>query len=178
MVSDRQIFVDTKQVVGMPANREELSHDRRQTEIREQYQPREDGIFTITAHDDQNKPVAAEVSFGLVDESVYYIQSDYAGDPRQFYFGQKRPHAVQIQSTFNQKSFAKLVEGEEHRLMDIRERAELDRAKAEGRVDGKNDRNGQRQFLKMSPAASAEGGRFGRNRMVTKSLSGAAGEQC
>ena len=34
---------------------------------------------------------------------------DYAGDPRQFYFGNKRQQAIQTQSTMNQKSYAKLV---------------------------------------------------------------------
>src|SRR5262249_34238111 len=56
-----------------------------------------------------------------VDESVFYIQQDYAGDPRQFYFGTKRPQIVQTQSTINQKSYARLVEGEKEQLIDDRE---------------------------------------------------------
>ena len=71
--------------------------------------------------DDAGKPVSAEVAFGLVDESVFYIQSDYAGDPRQFYFGTKRPHPIQTQSTMNQKSYAKLVLGDNDQLIDERE---------------------------------------------------------
>src|SRR6185312_8245075 len=87
----------------------------------EQYLPRQSGTFTITTRDSENKPVSAEVAFGLVDESVYYIQSDYAGDPRQFYFGSKRSHEIQDASTFNQKRYAKLVVGENDQLLDIRE---------------------------------------------------------
>ena len=45
---------------------------------RMQYQPREEGVFTVSTFNDENKPVQAEVSFGLVDESVYSIQQDYA----------------------------------------------------------------------------------------------------
>ena len=30
----------------------------------------------------------------MVDQSVFYIQQDYAGDPRQFFFGSKRPQSV------------------------------------------------------------------------------------
>ena len=60
-----------------------------------------------------------------MDASVYYIQDDYAGDPRQFYFGAKRQHPIQTQSTFNQKSYAKLVEGEQEQLMDVRDRERL-----------------------------------------------------
>ena len=118
MVSDRQIFTDTKQVVVPPAKNflnVEVKPDR------EQYQPREPGTFTITTRNDKDEPVSAEVAFGLVDESVFYIQSDYAGDPRQFYFGQKRSHQIQTESTFNQKAYAKLVESDEHSLIDIRE---------------------------------------------------------
>lgn len=133
LVSDRQIFTDTKQVI-VPPTKNFITVDVKSD--REQYQPREEGTFTITTHDDHNQPVATEVAFGLVDESVYYIQSDYAGDPRQFYFGSKRPQEVQTQSTFNQKSYAKLVEGEEHQLMDERER-ELRK-----RMAGSIDRNG------------------------------------
>src|SRR5581483_3197923 len=109
-VSDRQIFTDTKQVI-VPPTKNFITVDVKSD--REQYQPREEGTFTITTRNDHNQPIATEIAFGLVDESVYYIQSDYAGDPRQFYFGTKRPQEVQTQSTFNQKSYAKLIEGDE-----------------------------------------------------------------
>jgi alpha-2-macroglobulin len=115
LVSDRQIFTDMKQVI-VPPTRNFLTVDV--TPDRNQYQPREEGTFTITTHDYNHRPVPAEVSFGLVDESVYYIQSDYAGDPRQFYFGTKRQQQIQMQSTFNQKTYARLVEGEKNQLID------------------------------------------------------------
>src|SRR5207302_1562435 len=89
---------------------------------RPQYQPREEGTFSITTRDDNGKPVPAEIAFSLVDESVFYIQQDYAGDPRQFYFGTKRQQFVQTQSTMNQKSYIKLIKGENDQLMDERER--------------------------------------------------------
>ena len=66
---------------------------------RAQYQPREDGTLVITTKNDEGKPVSAEVSLGLVDESVFYIQSDYAGDPRQFYYGTKRGQEIRTQAT-------------------------------------------------------------------------------
>jgi hypothetical protein len=118
MVSDRQIFIDTKQVVVPPVEHfltVEVKSDR------EQYQPREEGTLTVTTRDHDGKPVAAEVALGLVDESVYYIQQDYAGDPRRFYYGTKRGQHIQTQSTFQQKSYAKLVEGREKQLVDDRE---------------------------------------------------------
>ncbi|MGN6644101.1 MAG: MG2 domain-containing protein, partial [Verrucomicrobiota bacterium] len=109
LVSDRQIFADTKQVVVPPTKNfltVEIHPDRAQ------YQPRDEGTLTVTTRNDAGKPVSAEVALSLVDESVFYIQSDYAGDPRQFYFGTKRNQLVQSQSTFQQKSYAKLVEVE------------------------------------------------------------------
>ncbi len=110
MVADKQVHMDTKQVI-VPPTKHFLTVDVKPD--RTQYQPREEGTLLVTARDHEGKPVAAEVAVGLVDESVYYIQSDYAGDPRKFYFGTKRQQRTQTQSTFNQKSYAKLVEWEE-----------------------------------------------------------------
>ena len=118
MVSDRQIFTDTKQVI-VPPTKHFLTVDVQPD--RPQYQPQNDGQFTVTTRDHAGKPVSAEVAFSLVDESVFYIQSDYAGDPRQFYFGTKRNQIVQTQSTMNQKSYVKLVEDEEKQVLDERE---------------------------------------------------------
>jgi len=106
MVSDKQLYTDSKQVV-VPPTRNFLTVEVKPD--RDQYQPREDGTLTVTTRDDQGKPVSAEVALSLVDESVFYIQADYAGDPRQFYFGNKRPQSVQTGSTFNQHRYVKLV---------------------------------------------------------------------
>lgn len=118
MVSDAQLFADTKQVV-VPPVKQFLSVDVRAD--REQYQPREEGTLSITTKDVDGKPVSAEVALGLIDESVKYIQQDYAGDPRQFYYGRKRAQTVQTQSTFNQKSYVRLVESENGQLAERKE---------------------------------------------------------
>src|SRR5262245_62202299 len=128
MVSDRHVFTDAKQIIVPPAQNfltVEVSPDR------EQYEPREEGALTVTTRDHQGQPVSAEVALGLADESVYYIQQDYAGDPRQFYYGAKRPLLVHTQSTFQQKSYAKLVEGVNKELLDERERISMLRNKDE-----------------------------------------------
>ena len=118
LVSDRQIFVDTKQIV-VPPTKNFLTVDVKSDRL--QYQPREEGTLTVTTQNEVGKPVSAEVALSLVDESVFYIQSDYAGDPRQFYFGTKRNQMVQTQSTMNQKSYAKLVAGENEQLLEERD---------------------------------------------------------
>ncbi|MFN2492727.1 MAG: MG2 domain-containing protein, partial [Pyrinomonadaceae bacterium] len=83
MVSDAQLFADTKQVV-VPPVQQFLSVDVKSD--REQYQPQEEGTLSITTRDSNGKPVAAEIALALIDESVKYIQQEYAGDPRQFYY--------------------------------------------------------------------------------------------
>ncbi|HEY2083048.1 MAG TPA: MG2 domain-containing protein, partial [Verrucomicrobiae bacterium] len=118
LVDDRQIFTDSKQII-VPPTKNFLTVDVKPD--RSQYQPRDEGTFVVTTKNDEGKPVSAEVALGLVDQSVFYIQSDYAGDPRQFYFGQKRPHPIQTQATMNQKSYTKLVLGDNDQLLDERE---------------------------------------------------------
>ncbi len=133
MVSDLQLSVDTKQVVVPPAERflsVAVKTDR------DQYQPREEGTLSISTRDSNGRPVATEVALGLIDESVSYIQRDYAGDPRQFYYGEKRRQLIQTQSTFSLKTFARLVEGEQGRLIDSRSRGKDDQVKNESRGAG------------------------------------------
>ncbi|PYS71740.1 MAG: hypothetical protein DMF69_09420 [Acidobacteria bacterium] len=107
MVRDGALSVDSKQVI-VPPTQQFLSVAVKAD--REQYQPREEGTLAITTTDANGRPVAAEVALGLIDQSVSYIQTDYAGDPRQFYYGTKRGLSVQTQSTFNQKSYTLLRE--------------------------------------------------------------------
>ncbi|HEX7681196.1 MAG TPA: alpha-2-macroglobulin family protein, partial [Thermoanaerobaculia bacterium] len=76
---------------------------------REQYQPREEGTLTVTTRDADGKPLSAEVGLGLVDDAVYAIQSDFAGDPRQFFFGTKRYANIQTVASVQQRPYAKFV---------------------------------------------------------------------
>src|SRR5262249_40298255 len=64
MVSDRQIFMDAKQIIVPPAQHF-LAVDVKPD--REQYEPREEGILTVTTRDQQGRPVSAEVALGLAD---------------------------------------------------------------------------------------------------------------
>ena len=104
MMSGANWYMDTKQVVVPPVE-QFLSVDVKAD--REQYQPREEGTLSISTRDASGRGISTEVALGLVDESVKYIQSDYAGDPRQFYYGRKRQHLVQTQSTLNHKTYAR-----------------------------------------------------------------------
>jgi alpha-2-macroglobulin len=124
MISDASAYADTKQVVVPPVERflqVAMKADR------EQYQPREEGTLSISAKDAAGRPVSAEIALGLIDESVKYIQQDYAGDPRQFYYGRKRGHTVQTQTTLNQKSYVRL-EDVEGQLLDRKDIASKEEA--------------------------------------------------
>lgn len=102
MVNDAQLFFDQEEIVVPPVRNFldlEVKADK------EQYLPGEEATLTVTARDHRGRPVEAEIGLGVADESIYYIQEDYAGDPRQFYFGRKRPLLVRTTSTFQNKSY-------------------------------------------------------------------------
>ena len=151
MVNDRQIFMDTKQVVVPPVKnflQVEVKSDR------EQYQPGEEGTLSVTTKDADGNPVAAELALSLSDESVSYIQQDYAGDPRQFFFGEKRSQTVQTFSTFQQKSYVDL----KRRDFDDRERQELGNKlefDAVGGAMAQSESNGSRSGCTAPPPAVA-----------------------
>ena len=116
LVRDRKIHVDTEQVVIPPVKQflqVEVEYDQ------EVYQPRDEGRITITTRNHAGEPISAEVALGVADESVYYIQEDYAGDPRKFYFGSKRGRVVRTYSTFNHKAFTKLAKGGKDQLIEV-----------------------------------------------------------
>ncbi|MCK5083218.1 MAG: alpha-2-macroglobulin, partial [Candidatus Omnitrophica bacterium] len=84
---------------------------------KEVYRPQEEGVFDIEVTDVNEQPVAGEISLGIVDASVYYIQQEYAKDIREFFYGTKRRHSVQTNASFYQKQYAKLVRGEKNELI-------------------------------------------------------------
>ena len=102
MVSDHQIFEDTRELIVPPQPNQisvELASDH------EQYEPGDTGQLTVRTRDASGEPVSAEVAIGVVDDSVYAIQSDYATDPLRHFFGQKRTLQVQTMSTFQQRAY-------------------------------------------------------------------------
>ncbi len=105
-VADLQLSVDQKEIIVPPLKN---AVDVSVKSDREQYQPREEGTLTVTTRDAEGKPVSAEVGLGLVDDSVYAIQSDFAGDPRQFFFGTKRYANIETSASVQQRPYAKFV---------------------------------------------------------------------
>ncbi len=118
MVTDGQIFAAQAEVVVPPVDHYldvEVRADR------DAYKPREDGTLTVVTRDMDGKPVPAEVALSMVDESVYYIQQAYAGDPRPFFFNDRQAtHIVQTSSTFNHRGYVKLVKSDGNQVIDSR----------------------------------------------------------
>lgn len=63
-----------------------------------EYKPGEQGTFTVKATDWEGKPVRTEVSLGLTDASLFYIQKDYAPDIRLFHYGERRAISTNLDS--------------------------------------------------------------------------------
>jgi uncharacterized protein YfaS (alpha-2-macroglobulin family) len=66
---------------------------------KETYEPREAATFAVEATDWRGKPVAAEVSLGVADESVYAIKPEAAPDIRQFFYD-RRGNYVSTNTSF------------------------------------------------------------------------------
>ncbi len=170
MVSDRQMFQNSKQVIVPPVKnflkvKVESDNDR--------YQPGEEGTLTVTTLDHDGHPVSAEVALSLVDESVYAIQQDLAPDPRQFFFGNKRRHRPKTKSTFQFKRYLKLVEGEKGRLLDEREIRNENNTPARFDYENKSRRKFKKEFAQKSAKPSSLSRQSG---MLADSLAPASSE--
>ncbi len=63
-----------------------------------EYRPRETASYTITARNADGSPARdAEISFGVVDEAIYSIAADTAGDIRRQFYGRRYN---QVQTSF------------------------------------------------------------------------------
>ncbi len=82
--------------------------------------PGGEGTLRITARDADGVAAAAEVTLALVDASQAAIQGEYAGDPRQHFYGDKRGHAVATMSTMNTLPYRRLVITEDGELVEER----------------------------------------------------------
>ncbi len=117
---DRMLWQDVKRVVVPPVEHflnVEIKPDR------DEYRPRQEGSFTVTTRDVDGKPLPAEVALAVSDESVNAIQSDYAGDPRQFFFGNDRAYPVQIAASLQMQHYGDRKEKDQVRRSDMEQHA-------------------------------------------------------
>lgn len=129
-VFDVNVSTDTQEIVVPPVERfldVEVKSDR------ETYEPRQEGTVTITTRDVDGKPVAAEVALAVSDEAVTAIQQDPAGDPRQFFYGNKRGNPVRMSAGLHTQRY---VRKEEQLEQERKAKEEQDAAKMAGYEGG------------------------------------------
>ncbi len=110
---------------------------------KEIYQPREQAKYDIVVTDKKGNPVQVEIGLGVTDASVYYIQSEYAPDIRQFFYGDKRNHSISTQTSFSQRPYLRLVRNEKNILM------------TEDQAKGERDRAGEGGHGQVLPTGGA-----------------------
>lgn len=83
-IRDGQLYQGTKSI-KVPATERRL--DVRIIPSKAEFKPGEPARYAIETRDSQGRPVAAEVSLGVVDEAIYAIREETAGDPLRFFYG-------------------------------------------------------------------------------------------
>jgi uncharacterized protein YfaS (alpha-2-macroglobulin family) len=87
------------------------------TADRAQYRPRQTAVYTIRTRDASGRPVPAEASLGLVDESIYSVRPESRYDALQAFY-RFRPNAVQTNFSFPEIYLA--GDGKEEDVGDVR----------------------------------------------------------
>ncbi len=68
---------------------------------KEEFRPREEATVDVVVVDHEGKPASdVELSLGVFDASILYIQPETRGDIRKYFHGQQRPVRVQTTSSF------------------------------------------------------------------------------
>ena len=111
-------------------------------------QPGQEGTLAVRVTDADGQPVRTELTLSLVDASLAAIQEDYAPDPREFFYGDRRPHRVVTQTSMGHRRYARMVEDgsggiEEHgRSAWLQEAEEVAEGKAGQRFAGRSSSRG------------------------------------
>ena len=66
---------------------------------KKRYKPQEKVVYNIKVTDSKGNPVKAELSLGVVDESIYAIRNDFTPDIKKFFYN-KRANMVQTAYSF------------------------------------------------------------------------------
>ena len=129
MVDGRQVWWDQEEVVVPPVEQfldVELALDQ------EAYEPGQGGTATLTVRDHAGEPVRGDLSLSIYDASLGYIQQDLAGDPREFFYGERRQQLVRTNTTLNQGGFQRLVKDKEGLIVDERYAWREERDRSDG----------------------------------------------
>ncbi len=87
VVSARQVYFAQKELMVPPTDeflKVAVASDR------QEYKPRTKGTFTLKTTDSRGRPVSAQVSLGITDDSVYAIQEEMVSPIGVHFYGHKR----------------------------------------------------------------------------------------
>ncbi len=97
-VKDNQVYQGTRKV-NVPATNKALQLEVEAS--KKEFKPGETAVYRVTAKNPQGQPVpGAEVSLGVVDEAIYAIRPDMAGDIFKAFYG-TAPNRVNTQSSLS-----------------------------------------------------------------------------
>ncbi|MBN1897941.1 MAG: hypothetical protein JW827_04120 [Spirochaetes bacterium] len=118
MIKDNKINNHSKNVIVLPKKKflnVEIIPDK------EVYSPGEMAQFKIKVTDNRNKPVPAELSMGIVDASLYYIQEEFVQDIKQFFYNRVYDYVYTANSFYSYYYGRKQYAAKESKKSEARE---------------------------------------------------------
>lgn len=97
MVASKQVYFANKELMVPPTD--QLLKITVESDQRE-YKPRTTGTFRIHTADRNGRPVPAQVSLGITDDSVYAIQEEMASPIGVFFYGHRRYNEIRTAVSF------------------------------------------------------------------------------
>lgn len=97
MVGPKQQYYEDSKLLKVSPNRKFLNIDIKPNKTK--YMPGDEVKYTIKVTDSYGNPVIADLSVGVVDESIYSIREDFTPDIRKFFY-EKRLNLVQTAYSF------------------------------------------------------------------------------
>ncbi len=117
MVSGAEMMTASQEIV-VPPTRQFI--DVSVTADKELYEPGAEGTLNVRTLDHKGNPISAEIAVSVFDESVLYIQSEYANDPRQFFYDRKQNNRVATAGSLSDRPLLRLVKARSGRFEDAR----------------------------------------------------------
>jgi hypothetical protein len=174
LVRDAMLWRHQKEIVVPPEDR---FIDVKIASEKKSYLPGEEAQFTLTATDHQGRPVDCELSLGLVDSSVYYIQPEYAGDIRQHFYGKKRRLAIRTDSSFSRMRYRREARGEERERAAEEPQARKQVLREQAAANGVRSRRAAAPAAPGAPMAMAAKAKGGAPRAMDRAEKADSGAQ-
>lgn len=97
LVGDHKQFYEQTKMLKVSPDNNFLKLDLKPDKAK--YNPQDKVTYTIKATDSNGNPAQVELSFGVVDESIYLVREDFTPNIRTFFY-ERRSNQVQTEYTF------------------------------------------------------------------------------